>query len=153
MYCLSFRSTIGWITLTGSEKALLTVQFGKHGTDNPHTLLKKCKTEINEYLAGKRQLFTVSLRASGTPFNQKVLRAVQKIPYGSTATYGEIAQSIRHATAYRAVANACGRNALPILLPCHRVVAQNGIGGYNGGVGKKQVLLHLEKKTSTVSGH
>lgn len=145
MYCLRFPTTIGWITLTGSEKALLTVQFGRHGTDKPNALLKTCAREINEYLAGKRQSFTVPMTTAGTPFDQKVLRAVQKIPYGSTATYGEIAKSIRHSTAYRAAANACGRNALPILLPCHRVVAQNGFGGYNGGIQKKQVLLRIEK--------
>lgn len=147
MHRLSFRSTIGWITLTGSDKAIEGVQFGKYGKDNPNQLLRTCAKEINEFLAGKRQSFTVPVSRSGTLFDQKVLRAIEKIPYGSTATYGDIAKAIHHATAYRAVANACGRNSLPILLPCHRVVGKNGMGGYNGGVQKKHALLKLEQGT------
>lgn len=75
----------------------------------------------------------------------KVLYALTHIPYGKVASYGGIAQSIGNPHAARAVGNVCKRNPLPVIIPCHRVVAKNGIGGYSSGIHRKEILLNLEK--------
>lgn len=82
----------------------------------------------------------------GTPFQQAVWKLISHIPHGQTRTYGEIAQQIGNPKAYRAVAQACGKNPLPLFIPCHRVVAQNGIGGYSAGLPWKLALLQAEQK-------
>ena len=83
----------------------------------------------------------------GTPFQQSVWRALQQIPYGQTISYAQLAQNIGKPTAYRAVANANGKNPLSIIIPCHRVVASDGsLGGYTGGLDKKRILLSIEKE-------
>lgn len=111
-------------------------------------LLIKAISQIDEYLAGKRQNFEIALALSlGTPFQQTVWQALQKIPYGQTISYAQLAQKIGKPTAYRAVANANGKNPFSVIIPCHRVVASGGgLGGYTGGIDKKRFLLTLEKK-------
>lgn len=100
--------------------------------------------EIEEYFKGQRIQFSVPMEATGTPFQIKVFKAMQAIPFGETKTYGEIAKAIGKPRAIRAVGTACGRNPLPILIPCHRVIGSNGMGGYSGGIRKKQWLLEHE---------
>ena len=85
------------------------------------------------------------VRHRGTPFQQAVWLAIMQIPYGSTITYSELAKRIGHPRAVRAVANACGANPFPIVIPCHRVVAKSGIGGYAFGIDQKRHLLRLEQ--------
>lgn len=84
-------------------------------------------------------------KLSGTPFQKRVWKAIQKIPYGKTLTYKELAKKVGSPNAYRAVGSACGKNPLPIIIPCHRVVASNGIGGFTGGLKLKKKLLKLEQ--------
>ncbi|PSM52362.1 hypothetical protein CRN67_03620 [Campylobacter blaseri] len=102
--------------------------------------------QINEYIFKKRQIFNLPLDLSvGTNFQQKVWRELQKIPYGKTISYKQLANNIGKISAYRAVANANGKNPFSIVIPCHRVIANDGgIGGYNGGVDKKVFLLNIE---------
>ncbi len=101
--------------------------------------------QISEYLAGKRREFSVPLRLKGTDFRMKVWNELQKIPFGVTLTYKELAARIGSPKGCRAVANACGANPFPILIPCHRVVACGGrTGGYTGGLDIKLALLDLE---------
>ncbi len=101
--------------------------------------------ELEEYFAGTRTRFTFPIGPEGTEFDRRVWRAVQQIPYGETTTYGEIAHRIGKPLAARAVGTANGRNPLPIVIPCHRVVAAGGrLGGYGGGLALKQRLLNLE---------
>jgi methylated-DNA-[protein]-cysteine S-methyltransferase len=96
-------------------------------------------------LAGKRTEFTFPIRFEGSEFRQHVWRAVQAIPYGQTITYGELARRIGNPKAVRAVGTANGRNPLPLVIPCHRVVAAGGrLGGYGGGLRLKRRLLDLE---------
>jgi methylated-DNA-[protein]-cysteine S-methyltransferase len=100
--------------------------------------------QLEEYFAGKRRSFEVDLHLTGSAFDQSVWTALTEIPYGEVRTYGEIADAIGKPTAYRAVGNANGRNPWPIIVPCHRVVASSGLGGYAGGLDVKRYLLGLE---------
>lgn len=145
MHTLSFTTILGPLTLKESDGCMTELRFHKEKSIAPTPLLQKCACEIVEYLEGKRETFSVPLTVNGTAFDKKVLKAMKSIPFGKTATYGEIAKRIGSPKAYRAVANACGRNRLPILIPCHRVVGSNGLGGYNGGVRRKKTLLALEQ--------
>lgn len=110
-------------------------------------LLLTTITQLDQYLAGERQQFDMTLDWSlGTPFQQSVWRALQQIPYGQTISYAQLAQNIGKPTAYRAVANANGKNPFSIIIPCHRVVASDGsLGGYTGGLDKKRLLLDIEQ--------
>lgn len=136
---LSFDTTIGPLTVTASEKGITNVSFGDSTCENVSPLEEQARQEIDEYLAGTRKHFTVPLDPPATTaFRQRVWEAVASISYGETKTYSELG-------AARAVGTACARNPLPILVPCHRVVAKNGLGGYLGGLPIKQHLLELER--------
>ncbi|MGY4024609.1 methylated-DNA--[protein]-cysteine S-methyltransferase [Aeromonas rivuli] len=101
--------------------------------------------EFREYFTGERQEFTLPLAAKGTEFQQAVWLALRDIPYGETCSYGEIARRINRPKAVRAVGAANGRNPLSIIVPCHRVIGQNGsLTGYAGGLAIKRALLKLE---------
>ena len=106
-------------------------------------------SQISEYLAGKRRNFSIPLRLEGTGFRMKVWNEMRRIPYGETMTYKELARRIGSPDSCRAVANACGANPFPILIPCHRVVGSGGSpGGYTGGLDIKLALLEIEKQNS-----
>ena len=108
--------------------------------------LIKIQKQLEEYFSGKRRKFTLPLDPQGTAFDKKVWKATQKIPYGQVRTYKDIAKMIGKPKASRAVGNALGRNPIPILIPCHRVIASNGtLGGYSSGLKIKKILLTLEK--------
>jgi methylated-DNA-[protein]-cysteine S-methyltransferase len=106
--------------------------------------------QLDEYFVGARQVFDIELDLShGTPFQQMVWQALLQIPYGKTISYGELAAAIGKPTAYRACANANGRNPISLIVSCHRVIASDGgLGGYTGGVGIKRILLDIEKITT-----
>ncbi len=106
--------------------------------------LEQGRREVEEYLAGKRREFDVPFHIRVTPFQFKVLEAVSAIPYGSTATYGELAARIGSPGAARAVGAACAANPIPLIVSCHRVVGASGLGGYAGGLELKRKLLALE---------
>ena len=106
--------------------------------------LTEAARQIDEYLTGKRMTFNLSLKIEGTDFQKDVWNEIKKIPYGETASYGDIAKRIDNPNAYRAVGSACNANPIPLIIPCHRVVASNGIGGYGGGLALKKKLMELE---------
>lgn len=108
--------------------------------------LREAESQISEYLSGHRRAFDLEVSLEGlSEFTVEVLDAVSDIPYGETATYSEIAEAIGHPGAYRAVGTACGKNPVPIVIPCHRVVpSSGGIGSYAGGSALKKRLLDLE---------
>ena len=102
--------------------------------------------QLTEYFAGSRRQFTVALAPEGTPFQQRVWRALLDIPYGDTISYGALASRIGQPSASRAVGLANGSNPLPIVIPCHRVIGSNGqLTGYGGGLAIKEQLLALER--------
>lgn len=112
-----------------------------------HPLLLQLEQELNEYFSKRRQVFTVPLSLSGTPFQKNVWDTLLKIPYATTLSYAQEAKLFGNPKATRAVANANSKNPISIIIPCHRVIASDGsIGGYSGGVWRKEFLLSLERE-------
>lgn len=110
-------------------------------------LIKQTIAQLNEYKDGKRKEFDIPLHLEGTPFQIKVWQELQKIPYGKTATYKDIAIRVGSPKAYRAIGNANNHNRIMIVIPCHRVIGADGkLVGYAGGLDLKETLLLLEKK-------
>lgn len=147
----TIQSPLGSLTLVEEDGALVQLSFDGYTVleseevDSP--LLREAERQLASYFAGQLQVFSLPLCTRGTPFQEKVWCALQKIPYGETRTYGELAAMIAQPTAARAVGGANHRNPLAIIIPCHRVVAAHGgLGGYGGGLDKKQWLLALEEK-------
>jgi O-6-methylguanine DNA methyltransferase len=102
--------------------------------------------QILEYLEGKRRKFDLALDLRATPFELAVYRELERIPYGETKTYSEVARAVGQPKAFRAVGNANAANPLSLVIPCHRVVAVGGkLGGYGGGVSMKKKLLAMER--------
>lgn len=103
-------------------------------------------TQLKNYFAGDLTEFALPLDPGGTPFQLQVWRALQQIPYGETVSYGDLAARIGRPTAVRAVGAANGRNPLPIVIPCHRVIGRDGsLTGYGGGLAIKEALLEMER--------
>ena len=108
------------------------------------------REQLADYFAGKRKVFDVPLRLAGTEFQVSVLEALQTIPYGETASYGDVARQIGRPKAVRAVGAANGRNPIPIIVPCHRVIGSSGdLTGFGGGLDTKEKLLRLEAENSS----
>ena len=111
-----------------------------------HPLLDRLKAELAEYFAGQRRSFEVPLHVSGSPFQERVWQELLKIPYGETRSYEDVARQTGSPDAVRAVGTANGSNRIAIVIPCHRVVNKGGkLGGYGGGLWRKQRLLGLEQ--------
>lgn len=106
---------------------------------------KKVERELKEYFSGKRKVFTTPISIKGTEFQKQVWNAIKKIKVGTTCSYGNLSKKIGREKAYRALANACGQNQLPIFIPCHRVVASDSIGGFSSDIKIKKFLLALEQ--------
>jgi methylated-DNA-[protein]-cysteine S-methyltransferase len=117
------------------------------GHDAP-PVLKDTATQLEEYFAGERTEFTVPMELDGTPFQQDVWAELTRIPYGKTISYGELARRVGRPKGPRAVGQANGKNPIPIIVPCHRVLASTGIGGYGGGLPMKRSLLAVEGVTA-----
>ena len=117
-----------------------------------NAVLRQLHSELDEYFGGKRKTFSVPMAVRGTPFQERVWRELQKIPFAHTASYEEIARKLGAAKSVRAVARANGSNRLYLLVPCHRVIAKDGsLSGYGGGVWRKRLLLEFER-TGRVGG-
>ena len=107
------------------------------------------RQQLTEYFAGERREFDLPLKLSGTEFQMSVLHALQQIPYGETTSYADIAERIGRPRAVRAVGAANGRNPIPIIVPCHRVIGSHGdLTGFGGGLDTKEALLRLEAEHS-----
>ncbi len=142
---------IGTLIATVGNNALVALDFSDETPDtirSSHPLLLRLERELHEYFEGKRRGFTLPLDPQGTPFQKKVWEMLCTIPYGETLSYAEEAQRFGNPKATRAVANANGKNPIAILIPCHRVIASGGgLGGYSGGLWRKEFLLELEKNS------
>lgn len=147
----SRETLIGRITIVEQQGMLTALFFQDEAvqvTGEPvlTPLLKEAFRQLDAWLAGEVTGFSLPLPPQGTGFMMAVWSALQEIPYGSTCTYREIAARIGSSGAVRAVGTACGRNPLPIFIPCHRVVRTDGsLGGYRGGKSLKHTLLGLEQ--------
>ena len=122
------------------------VQNSLSKSEPAEALLIEALEQLTAYFKGERQAFDLPLDISlGTDFQQRVWQQLQKIPHGETISYATLAQRVGNPKGYRAVANANGRNPFSIIIPCHRVIASDGkLGGYTGGLDKKEYLLALE---------
>jgi methylated-DNA-[protein]-cysteine S-methyltransferase len=141
---LSLHSPLGPLSVSETDDAIVALDWG-WGRDQTRTpLLLRAVDVLNRYFDGEAPAFELPFRPKGTAFQQRVWQAMREIPYGQTRTYGALAE--RAGGVARAVGMACGANPIPILIPCHRVVAQSGLGGYSGdgGVETKVALLRLE---------
>ena len=157
MYYCYLNSPIGDLLLAGDESALSLIGFpqGKMRHDpEPDWIFNEkpfatVRQQLNEYFAGERKDFDLPLQVTGTEFQVQVLEELQTIPYGETTSYGDIATRIGRPKAVRAVGAANGRNPLPIVIPCHRVIGSSGdLTGFGGGLNLKEALLRLEAENS-----
>lgn len=138
-----------WGVDDGEERAEeLRSEFPLWGVKEEPERLSDVAEELQEYFSGDRRRFTVEADLTGlTPFQQEVLEATARIPFGERITYGDLARRLDRPQASRAVGAALGRNPVPIVVPCHRVVRSDGsIGGYTAGTGYKEQLLELEAR-------
>jgi len=146
---LSFHSPVGDLTLSEEDGKIVSLDWGWSPFSRETAFLNNAKQLLEVYFDGRNPDFTLPLNCSGSDFQKCVWRALIKIPYGKTMTYGEIAVIVNSHP--RAVGTACGRNPVPIIIPCHRVTGKNGtLAGYSGGDGieTKKFLLELEKYTA-----
>ena len=121
------------------------------GWTHDETPFVELRRQLDAYFAGELEDFDLRLAPSGTPFQLQVWRALREIPYGATASYGEIARAVGQPGAARAVGGANNRNPIAIIVPCHRVIGAGGsLTGYGGGLDRKRLLLELEAGTPTL---
>ena len=147
----TLTTPIGELMLTADDDGALTGVYLPNrlpdpaGWERDDELLADARRQLTEYFAGERTTFDLPLRPAGAPFQLRVWEALLRIPYGETASYGELARELGHPTAARAVGAANGRNPIAIVVPCHRVIGSNGsLTGYAGGLECKRALLDLE---------
>jgi methylated-DNA-[protein]-cysteine S-methyltransferase len=153
---------IGTLLIAGNASAVLRIQFPIDGAaaqpeagweQSQRGPVGEAVRQLREYFAGQRTEFDLPLEARGTEFQRSVWRQLQEIPYAATISYGELARRVGNPKASRAVGSANGANPLPIVIPCHRVIARNGtLGGFGGGLPTKQALLALEQEASIGNG-
>ncbi len=142
---MSIETPVGVLTLVERDGAIVAVYWGKAREESETPLLAAAKAQLDGYFFCGLKNFELPLAPAGTDFDQQVWRAMLEIPWGRTKTYGEIANALGGTA--RNVGTACGRNPIPIIIPCHRVVGADGaMIGYSGGAGveSKVALLALE---------
>lgn len=150
-YIHSFMTLIGTISVTEDGNGRITgVYLPTYNLpcleEYETNVLIEAENQINEYLSGKRMVFELPLSYGGSVFRCSVLETIMKIPYGDIRTYKQIANTVGSPNAFRAVGTVCSRNALPIIIPCHRVVTiGSGIGNYTGGSALKRMLINHEE--------
>ncbi|MDE3081816.1 MAG: methylated-DNA--[protein]-cysteine S-methyltransferase [Acidobacteriota bacterium] len=152
MQRLTLDSPVGRLVLEGTDEVLTRVYLPNHApqvdvTTTSSSALARTAEQLGEYFEGARTVFDVPLAPTGTPFQLEVWRQLSLIPYGEVITYAQLAQRVERPKGFRAVGQANGRNPLAIIVPCHRVVASDGLGGYAGGPDLKRRLLDLETRT------
>jgi len=159
MYYCYLESPLGELLLAGEDDALSLIGFPKgkmrHDpepdwiyNEKPFALVRR---QLQEYFAGERKDFDLPLKVTGTEFQVQVLDALRRIPYGETRSYADIAKRIGRPKATRAVGAANGRNPIPIVIPCHRVIGSSGdLTGFGGGLDTKEALLRLEAENSSL---
>ena len=146
---------LGRILLVSDEQGIRLARIERRGRErrvsaewrrDPDALAEACR-QMREYLAGQRTQFDLPLAPAGTEFQKKVWSELRRIPYGETISYGELARRVGNPRGARSVGAANGRNPLPVLIPCHRVIGSNGdLVGYGGGLPMKRSLMELETR-------
>ena len=150
VFHLTLDTPIGPVTVTGNANGITRVGFDDDApaASDPAgvpDVVRDCAQQLREYFDGSRREFSVRLAPSGTPFQQRVWRALLAIPFGRTTTYGALAAELGDPKTIRAVGRANGQNPIAIVVPCHRVIGSDGsLVGYGGGLWRKQWLLEHE---------
>jgi len=148
------QSPIGRLILASDGVALVGVWMANASPDDPawsrhkgdDDILAQTREELEEYFDGRRQTFDIPLAPNGTEFQRSVWHALTRIPFGKTISYGELARRLGKEAAVRAVGAANGRNPIPVIVPCHRVIGSDGsLTGFGGGLPRKKWLLQHEK--------
>lgn len=157
-----FRTSLGWVHARASHRGITHLQFSwRRPTVRSFAAvrgrakqrLRTLQREMTDYLAGKITRFTIAVDLRDVaPFHLAALRMAARIPFGRVMTYGDLARRLGSPRAARAVGQAMARNPVPILIPCHRVVARSGLGGYGLGLHLKARLLRLEAKALARQG-
>jgi methylated-DNA-[protein]-cysteine S-methyltransferase len=144
MRSLSISSPIGSLVLDEDQDAIVSIRWAEGATGNGSPLLAEAARQLEAYFAGRLTDFDLPLRPTGSNCETQVWAAMQDIPYGETRSYGDLAAVTQSAP--RAVGRACGKNPIPIVIPCHRVLGKGWMGGYSGagGLRTKKALLALE---------
>ena len=146
----TLSAPIGVISIAAEGEFLTNLVFGSclpDAQEGSSSVLDNAILQLNEYLAGKRKSFDLPLKFGGTEFQNRVWNELQKIPYGKTISYKELAERTGNIKACRAVGMANNKNPIPIIIPCHRVIGASGkLTGYAGGLEIKKFLLDLEQK-------
>lgn len=147
-------SPIGPLLVAAEDAGLRLIEFqaprhpvarGDDWREGDHPLLRRAQAQLDEYFAGRRRRFDLPLAPQGTAFQRGVWFELAAIPYGATVSYAQLAARVGRPAATRAVGAANGRNPLPIVLPCHRVIGTDGsLTGFGGGLPRKRFLLELE---------
>lgn len=147
-----YNSIIGPLYLVSAEEKLRGLYWEEQDilkARRPDDVMEETINQLEEYFQGKRRTFNLPLDPEGTPFQLSVWKNLQKIPYGKTKSYKELAAKIKNEKAVRAVGTANGKNPLCIIIPCHRVIASDGsLAGFSGGLNRKRKLLDLESENS-----
>ncbi len=140
-----YDSPIGVLKISAVQRKLRGIELVQAAEESrPNFVTEQARQQLEEYFEGKREEFTLFYVCNGTDFERWVWSLLSQIPYGKVVTYGQLAEAMGQPTACRAVANAVGKNPFLILLPCHRVVAADGLGGFSAGLEAKRRLLHGE---------
>jgi methylated-DNA-[protein]-cysteine S-methyltransferase len=151
-HCKTINTPIGFLKLISDEHRLNSILFVNGDHENSLILpdiLEKAALQLHEYFEGLRFKFDLDLEIGGTSFQRKVWKLIKRVGYGKTKNYGEIARELKSKNFSRAVGMANGKNPLPIIIPCHRIIGNNGkLIGYSGGIEKKKWLLVHEQKYS-----
>ena len=147
---LSLHTPVGDLTVFEEDGAIVSLDWGWVSVQEPSTLLREAESQLQAFLDGDLKAFDLPLAPAGTPYRQKVWQALMDIPYGETRTYGQIVTVAGGSP--RSVGQANGSNPIPLIIPCHRVVAGSHLGGYSGGDGleTKRWLLGLESSGGTL---
>jgi methylated-DNA-[protein]-cysteine S-methyltransferase len=144
-----YKSEIGPLEVIGQQNGILTITFVEDESGADRSLpacMKECLRQLDEYFKGTRKKFSVPLLLDGTDFQKAVWRQLQRIPFGQTASYGDVARAIGSPKAFRAVGNANNKNPIPLIIPCHRVIGSDGkLVGFGSGIWRKEWLLDHEK--------
>ncbi len=143
----TFETDLGPFTAASDGRFLKELRYGRGGgTETRDPVLTETARQVREYISGVRRDFDLPIAPEGTEFMKKVWRVLRRIPYGEVLTYGEVAEAAGSPWGARAVGGAVGSNGILIIIPCHRVVAKNGLGGFSGegGVELKRKLLEIE---------
>jgi methylated-DNA-[protein]-cysteine S-methyltransferase len=150
-----YDSPLGLLVLEADKNGITYVRFdAKDNSSNfdPDGFLLQCVRELDEFFSGKRKVFEVRINPQGSDFQVNVWREVYKIPFGKTKSYLDIAKAVGDPNSIRAVGGANGKNKIPIIIPCHRVIGSDGsLTGYGGGMWRKKWLLDFEIPKEQIS--